>query len=691
MAAPAPLGSWPEHRRPKLPPLTRGGRKKPDSNDAARPPSAGAGPSSKGTDSAPPNRAGWPVIPGYEILGFLNGGGQGEIWRARQLKLDRIVAIKVLRTSADENTRARFQRESKLFARLHHPNIVEIHDCGEMDGLPFFVMEFVAGGSLKDLLARRAPLPPEAAAELVAVLAGALHHAHQAGIVHRDLKPANVLLGEGGVPKVTDFGLAKRLGDDGTWQTRSFAILGSACYMSPEQAAGKVKDIGPATDVWSLGAILYEALTGRPPFRGDTWLETLDLVRFQPALPPSQAVPMVPLRLESVVLKCLEKEPARRYPSAEALAEDLRRFLSNEPVQANTNSPASPAAVRLRRSLEPFRRPARTTASALAATPVPDGPKSDSPMVAGYELLSPLGTPPSNRSYRARQSRLGQVVALKFGPKLSSDPSGQLLRLHRLQDALGRLSEQFLARWHEVGLSEGRLYVARELSAGGTLADRPAGQPMPVAAAAALGALLAHGLSSAHRAGIVHGNIKPSNVLLATGRDAATVSSPGVTLSGSTPAPALVQQPLLTPFPFVPRLADFADAPGTGAPPTAEYLAPELAADPDRPPSPASDVWSMGVMLYEMLTGKSPFAPPRPSEVLRRAAGMTPASPFKARPQVPPPLSAVVMKCLSRDPADRYRDAGGLADDLQLFLDGRTPRAAVKVSLWQRLFGGWRS
>jgi hypothetical protein len=223
----------------------------------------------------------------------------------------------------------RFHREAEAVARLKHPGIVDVYAFGEIDGCPYFSLEFLEGGSLADRLRGR-PLPPYEAASLVAELARAAHHAHQHDIVHRDLKPGNVLLTAEGLPKVTDFGLAKRLEVEG--HTASGAVMGTPSYMAPEQAEGKSKKIGPAADVYALGAILYELLTGRPPFRAGTTLDTLLLVLSEEAPAPRDLNPQVPRDLETVCLKCLHKDPAKRYASARHLVEDLDCFLKGEPL-----------------------------------------------------------------------------------------------------------------------------------------------------------------------------------------------------------------------------------------------------------------------------------------------------------------------------------------------------------------------
>jgi tetratricopeptide (TPR) repeat protein len=277
---------------------------------------------------------GLPQIPGYEVETLLGRGGMGLVYKARHLRLNRFVALKMLITGAyaGPHERARFQREAEAVPSLRHAHIVQVHDVGDHEGWPYFTMELLEGGSLSQALAGT-PQPAREAAALVATLAEAMQVAHRGGIVHRDLKPANILLTAEGTPKVADFGLARHFDGEPAF-TLSGTRIGTLSYMAPEQVIGKAGTIGPAADIYALGVLLYEGLTGRPPFRGETAAETERQVLNHEPVSPSRLNPRVPRDLETICLKCLSKEPQRRYASAAALADDLRRFGEGRPIQA---------------------------------------------------------------------------------------------------------------------------------------------------------------------------------------------------------------------------------------------------------------------------------------------------------------------------------------------------------------------
>jgi tetratricopeptide (TPR) repeat protein len=316
------------------------------------------GPAAAGEGGPPPE----PLrrLGDYELLGEIGRGGMGVVYRARQAALKRVVALKLILAGehAGPEAVARFKAEAEAVARLQHPHIVQIYEVGEYDGRPFFSLEYLDGGTLEKRLAGN-PLPARQAARLIELLARAVHHAHERGVVHRDLKPANILMQNAErrtqnekpvpdsalcilhsafcIPKVTDFGLAK-LREGGPGLTPTQAILGTPSYMAPEQAAGRAREVGPPADVYALGALLYECLTGRPPFRAETALDTLQQVLSDEPVPPRRLQPKVPADLETVCLKCLEKKPARRYPSALELADDLGCFLGGQPIRARPPS-----------------------------------------------------------------------------------------------------------------------------------------------------------------------------------------------------------------------------------------------------------------------------------------------------------------------------------------------------------------
>jgi formylglycine-generating enzyme required for sulfatase activity/tRNA A-37 threonylcarbamoyl transferase component Bud32 len=286
---------------------------------------------------AAPSEPPLPSIPGYVIEAVLGRGGMGVVYKARHQSLKRTVALKMVLGGGRAGPRelARFRIEAEAIARLQHPNIVQIYEVGEAGGHPYCALEFVEGGNLAGKLdGPGAPgLPAREAAQLVESLARAMQLAHSRNVLHRDLKPANILLTADGTPKIADFGLARHL-DSHSGETLTGAVIGTPSYLAPEQASGHAHEAGPPADVYALGAILYQCLAGRPPFRGKTVAETLDQVRTQEPAPPSLGGQRVPLDLQAICLKCLRKDPEKRYASAAELADDLARYRQGEPILA---------------------------------------------------------------------------------------------------------------------------------------------------------------------------------------------------------------------------------------------------------------------------------------------------------------------------------------------------------------------
>jgi hypothetical protein len=325
---------------------------------------ASTAPGTNEAPGAPPLALASPrSIQGYEILDELGRGGMGIVFKALDRRLNRVVAVKMVSetTFTSPSQLRRFLAEAEVIARLRHPNIIPIYAVGEEQGRPYFSLELAEGGNLSQWLAK-GPISGREAALLVETLSRAVHAAHAAGIIHRDLKPSNVLLAGDGTPKIGDFGLAKLLGDDSE-RTLSGEVLGTPSFMAPEQAEGRSREAGPAADIYALGAILYQALTGRPPFLGASAIETMKLVASTEPVSPRRQRPDVPRDLETITLKCLQKDPRARYADAEALGEDLRRFLAGRPIAARPVGPLG----RLWRSCR-RNPPLAATAAALLLT-----------------------------------------------------------------------------------------------------------------------------------------------------------------------------------------------------------------------------------------------------------------------------------------------------------------------------------
>jgi serine/threonine protein kinase len=539
----------------------------------------------------------------------------GVVYKARQLAGERIVALKLIRDGALAGPQelARFRIEAEAAARMRHPNIVQIYEIGEHQGRPYFAMELIEGQSLAEYLGGR-PQPPQNAAELVRTLALAVQHAHDQQIVHRDLKPANVLLHVEQMapsaapesllntltPKITDFGLAKRLDSQSTAWTLEGAILGTASYMAPEQAAGRARELGPAVDVYALGALLYELLTGRPPFLADSWQQTVQQVLMDEPAPPTRLIPKTPRDLESICLKCLEKEAHLRYATARELADDLSRFLGGKAVAAIPLS----ATDRIGR---------------LAGRD-------------GFEIVGVIGHGPRSTVFHALQRPAKQPVAIKvFLPGLCSQEEWNA-RLRQNAEVSTTLAHPNIVPINQSGWWDGMPYTVMEHMAQGSLAGKISGQPGSVSYALDLMAQLAAIVSYLHRQGVIHGNLKPSNVLLAADD--------------------------------IPRVADFRATGGlflkswsdSVAPHGLAYLPPEAIRDAAELRF-YTDIYGLGAIFYEVLTGEPPFRGESRQAILDQLRSQSPVPPSQINANVTPQIESACLRSLHKNPWMRYNRA----------------------------------
>jgi eukaryotic-like serine/threonine-protein kinase len=568
-----------------------------------------------------------PSIPGYELTGELGRGGMGVVYSATQTSSGQPVAVKVIRDGALAGPRelARFRIEAEAAARMRHPNFVHILEVGEHSGRPFLVMERVDGHNLAEHLGGQ-PQPPRTAAELVRTLAHAIAHAHERKVVHRDLKPENVLL-SGDIPKITDFGLAKRLDTESTAWTQAGAVIGTPAYMAPEQAAGRVSEIGPAADIYALGVLLYEMLTGRPPFAAESWDRMVQQVLNADPTPPSAVLADVPADLETICLKCLEKEIEKRYATAAELADDLDRFLTGVPVVA----------------VPP------TSGERLARAADRDG----------YRLVAEIGRGPQSVVYHARYGPLDQPVAVKVFPAGFCTADEWTTRLRCGSGALAALNHPHVLSVRQAVWWDNRPCLISEFVPQGSLATQIGGRLAPVRDSVRLVIRLAELVGYLHRQGAVHGNLKPTNVLMAA--DGIPRVADPYLMSG------LFQCPL----------------PMSAKDPAAlARVAPEFVRDPKDEPRPYTDVYGLGMILYELLTGRQPFAAETAEEACEQVLTREPIPPSRLNPQVPQPLDWIVSRCLQKDRWQRYPRAYDLLTRLRKAIDD--PNASGERSVPRR-------
>jgi serine/threonine protein kinase len=547
-----------------------------------------------------------PQLPGYDIAELIGTGGQGDVYRATHLGLNRPVALKILRDAQgrDHDQWTRIRREARVIAQLDHPNIVRIHEYIESDGGFALCMEYLAGGSLKDRISQEGKLGLADAVDLLITLTAAVAHAHTKGIVHRDLKPANVLFTTDGHPKIVDFGLAKVVDETASQQTQTGAILGSPSYMAPEQAAGKISQIGRATDVYGLGAILYELLSGHPPFSGQSWLDTLDRVRFQPPVPISLWRSDTPPALEQICIRCLEKSPDSRYADARELARVLLAY--RESASAGHAEPAT-------RGKEVHEPDAARQRSASEGGVVPSTPSE------GYQLVRRIKAGAFGEVWSALAPG-GIKAAVKVHYRPMDDTAPELKALHLIKN----LNHPYLLKIHAWWVAEGRLHVAMELADNSLRSRLRKGRPkgpssIPLAALSMYVREAAEALDYMHGKGLIHRNITPENILL-------------------------VQSHV--------KIGDFslvcdAATPGDATAGAIAYMAPECFR---AEVAPQSDQYSLAVTYAELRLGRRPF--PARTTFLHSMKDSLENSPDLG--ELDKREKKVLLKALAKELTDRY-------------------------------------
>ena len=584
-----------------------------------------------------------PEIPGHRIVERIAYGGMGVVYKAHELDLDRTVALKMVRGSGwvDKEDLNRFEIEAKAVAGIEHPNIVRIYSFGRYQQLPYYTMEFVDGGSLQGHLSGE-PMPPRRAAELLETCCRAMQVVHERNFIHRDLKPGNILLTKGGTPKISDFGLAKRLGNNLS-VTVTGTIMGTASYMAPEQARGE-KHLTTAVDIYALGAVLYECLAGRPPFRFDSYEQTIRSVIEMEPQRLREIDPEIPAELEAICLKCLDKDPTRRYARASDIAEDLRRFLAGEAISIGSFD-----------VIDQHARWARKL---------------------GYEDLEVLGCMQWAFVYKAREVRINRQVILK----LSTDPVGSPAhaRLLRQAEAMGDLLHPNLEQLHYYGEQSGQPYLVQECVVGRSLSavmrertteeseksevdndpsrevavvrlpPRGAFSPVVPAYVAEWGRTLARALQFIHDRGVLHSAIHPGEIRL---------TSEGVLKLGGFGAAQKVD----------PKKGP-GEARATWVRPN--YQPPEHLSENWKELSRCSDVYSLGAVLYELLTGQTPFFGLALPETREAVLKTMPVAPRNINPKIPHFLDWICQRCLSKNPEERFATAAELADALDRYLRG---------------------